>query len=452
MTDNTQKNVLYYNFRKRYPTIIRGEGVYVYDENEKQYLDAIGGVCVVNVGHGVKEIADAVADQAHTLAYTYSGETDNLPRQMLGEKLKNWVPQGMGDAKFFFCSGGAEANEAAIKLAYQHHWERGNTAKVKVIGRWQSYHGNTIGTLSAGGRTAWRTMHDPYLLDFPHIPPPYCYRCPWDRTYPDCGIKCAYELERVITQEGSGTVSAFIAEPVVGTSLSALVPPQEYYPIVREICDRYDVLLIVDEVMSGVGRTGAKWAIEHWGVAPDILTSAKGISGGYAPLGMAMLSEKVWKAIASGSQVVMHSYTFGGNPLSCRAAAATLDYIEKHGLIEQAKITGASLKKRLQEELGDLPNVGEIRGLGLFLGVELVKDHVTKEPFPPEWNVTTLVEEQALENGLFVLGGVGGMVNGVAGDHIELVPPYTIEEGHVDFIAETLRKSILYVVDQLPDG
>jgi len=438
------------HFGREYKTLVRGEGVFVFDEEGTRYLDAIGGVGVVNIGHGVKEVAQAISEQAATLAYSYGGVVDNKPRQKLAKKLQHWAPPGMGDVRVFFCSGGAEANEAALKLAYQYHWERGHPTKRKVIGRWQSYHGNTIGTLSMGGRTSWRRMHDGLLLDFPHIPPPYCLRCPWGSTYPTCGIQCAKELRRAIEQAGPENVAAFIAEPVIGTSMSAVVPPEEYYPLVREICDEFDVLLIADEVMSGVGRTGKKWGIDHWDVTPDIITTAKGISGGYAPLAATIFAEKVWQAIANGSKSVMHSYTFGGNPLSCAAGVAVMQYIEDHQLVDRAASMGQELFRQLLELKDELPYVVDVRGRGLFLGLELATDSETMEPFPPEWNVGEKIEDQAMENGLMVLAGVHGLIDGVAGDHLELVPPYTIESEHVSMMVEILHKSITDVVDRLP--
>jgi adenosylmethionine-8-amino-7-oxononanoate aminotransferase len=438
-------HVLYGSFESEYVTITRGDGVYVYDDDGNRYLDAVGGVCVVNIGHGVQEIVDAMNEQAAEVTYTYGGIVDNGPRQALAQKLQDWAPPGMGHTKSLFCSGGAEANEAALKLAYQYHRERGNPTKRKFIGRWQSYHGNTVATLSMSGRTPWRSVNSPLLLDFPHIPPPYCYRCPWDLNYPECGLTCANELQRAIRQEGAENIAAFIAEPVIGTSMSAVVPPDEYYGIIRDICDENDILFIADEVMSGVGRTGRNWAIEHWGVTPDIITSSKGLAGGYSPLGAMILAEKVWTAIADGSGNVSHSTTYGGNPLSCAVGVAVLDYIEQHDLVTKAGVMGDRLIAALEEALVDVPYVGDVRGKGLFAGVELVADRETKETFPVEWNVGHRIEADALKNGLLVLAGVTGLVDGIAGEHIELVPPYVIEDEHVEFIVSTLRNSILTV-------
>lgn len=436
------EHVLYADFARQQTTIVRGEGVYVYDEQGNRYLDAIGGVGVVNIGHGVKEIVDAIASQARTLAFSYAGFVDNQPRQSLAAKLNAWVPRGMGQCKTLFCSGGAEANEAALKLAYQYHWERGHRTKRKVVGRWQSYHGNTTGALSMSGRTAWRRMHDSLLLEFPHIPPPYCYRCPWGLSHPQCGLQCAEELRRVICQEGAENIAAFIAEPIVGTSMSAVVPPVEYYPAIRKICDEFDILFIADEVMSGIGRTGLKWGIDHWRVIPDIITTAKGIAGGYASLGATILAEKVWQTIADGTQKPMHSTTFGGNPLSCAAGLAVLQYIEEHDLVSRAAEMGDKLSAKLHEALDHLPWVGDIRGRGLFIGIEIVADKKNKTPFPTEWDVTHRIEDIAFKNGLLILGGVSGLIDGTVGDHFELLPPYTIEDQHLEFIASTIRQSL----------
>jgi adenosylmethionine-8-amino-7-oxononanoate aminotransferase len=446
---SNQAHVLYGHFGITYPTLTRGQGVYVFDDRGQKYLDAVGGVGVVNVGHGVEEVIQAITHQARLLSYNYCGTTDNLPRQQLAQKLQQWAPTGMGQTRTLFCSGGAEATEAALKLAYQYHWERGKPGKQKVIGRWQSYHGNTIGALSAGGRTSWRKMHSPYLLNFPHIPPPYCYRCAWNATYPSCGLQCAYELRRAIRQEGAENVAAFIAEPIVGTSLSAVVPPPEYYDIVRDICDAHDVLFISDEVLTGVGRTGERWGINHWKVAPDIITAAKGLASGYSPLAAVIVRDRVWEATAEGSQHVMHSYTFGGNPLSCAAGVAVLSYIEQHDLVSRARAMGDKLLTKLQASLGDMPCVGEVRGKGLYVGVELVADKEAKAPFPVEWDVAHRIQKEAFDRHLMILTGVTGLVDGIAGDHFELMPPYIVEDEHLDFIVDVLQQSISKVTQSL---
>jgi adenosylmethionine-8-amino-7-oxononanoate aminotransferase len=442
--------ILYSNFQREYKTLVRGEGAYVIDEEGRRYLDAGSAAGVVNIGYGVEEIIEAMANQARVLSFSYAGLADNRPRQALGLRLQAWAPEGMGETRSLLCSGGAEATESALKLAYQYHWERGNPSKRKLIGRWQSYHGNTIGALSVSGRTAWRRVHDPYLLGFPHIPPPYCYRCPWSLPYPECGIQCAQELRTVICQEGPENVAAFIAEPIIGTSMSAVVPPPEYYPIVRRICDEYDVLLIVDEVMTGIGRTGKRWGIEHWATSPDMLTTAKGLSGGYSPMGAVVLGDSVWQTIARGGGRVMHSYTFGGNPIGCAAAVAVLDYVEKYDLVARASELGDRLREALEHLLGAHPHVGDIRGKGLLAGLELVSDRATKQPFPAGLGLTARVEEHAHKRGLIVLAGVPGLIEGAMGDHIELAPPFIVETEQVEEIAAILYDSIEGAVSELP--
>ena len=429
-----------------YQTIVRGEGSHVYDDQGKRYLDAASGVGVVNIGYGVEQVVAAIAEQARTLAFSYGGLVDNRPRQELASAVQRWVPDGMGQTRTLFCSGGGEANEAALKLAYQYHWERGKPTKRKIISRWQSYHGNTIATLSMSGRTQWRSMHNPYLLDCPHIAPPYSYR------YPGQDIERAYELERVIRQEGPEHIAAFIAEPVLGTSMSAVIPDPDYYRIIREICDEYDVLFIADEVMSGVGRTGRNCGIDHWGVSPDMITMGKGISGGYAPLSAAVLSEKLWRAIADGSKNVGYLSTYGGNPLSCATGVAVLRYIEDNGLVQRAGAMGDKLIDALRREVGPLAIVGDVRGKGLFIGLEFVADRQSKEPFPADWDVTHQITDDAFAHGLIVLGGVTGLVDGVAGDHLEVLPPYIIEDADIEFIVSTLKASIERVAATLPRG
>lgn len=445
MDEERGRHVLYTDFTEEFPLITRGEGVYLFDDKEKKYLDAISGVGAVILGYGVQEIIEAMVRQARTLPFTY--DVANRPREQLASGLQGYTPEEMGETKTLFMSGGAEANEGALKVAYQYHYEGGHPTKRKIISRWQSYHGNTIGALSMSGRTQWRKMFSPLLLDFPHIQPPYCYRCPYHLSYGSCQIECAYALERVILQEGPENVGAFLAEPIIGTSLSAVVPPKEYYPIISEICKEYDLLFIVDEVMSGVGRTGEFFAIDHWGVTPDIITLAKGISGGYSPLAALILGERVWRAVDEGSRSIIHSYTYGGNPLSCAVGVAVLDYLEEHDLIREAGLKGERLLEGLKV-LEDLEHVGEVRGKGLFIGIELVLDKETKEPFPIEDHITHGVVKEAFSRGLLIMGGVLGSIDGVKGDHLELIPPYTISNRDIDSMVEILKESIMAVTEK----
>lgn len=423
--------------------LVRGEGVYVFDAEGNRYLDAASGVGASILGHAVPEIVEAIRAQAATLAFAYGGLVDNDQRQKLAAQLQEWAPPDMGETRILFCAGGAEANEGALKLAYQFHVERGHPTKRKVVGRWQSYHGNTIATLSMGGRTVARATHQPLLLDFPHIPPPYPYRHPGE------DLARAELLAKVVSQEGPEHVAAFIAEPVVGTSMSAVVPDAAYYPRIRAICDDADLLFIADEVICGVGRTGLRFGIEHWQATPDIITLGKGLSAGYSPLAAIILAEHVWRAIAEGSGHSSFGNTFGGNPLSCATGSAVLDIIERDGLVARAGEVGGRLRSALETSLADVDSVGEVRGVGLLLGVELVADRASKAIFAPEQRVAERVVAAAERRGVLLLAGIPGLIDGVGGDHIELLPPYVIEEEHTEEIVEVLPAAILEVMDEV---
>lgn len=445
---NSGDHVFYGNLNGEYLDIVRGDGVYIYDENGKQYLDAASGVCVVSVGYGNQEIITAISNQIKQISFTY-GFADNIPRQKLAKKLDEWSPDGMGHTKTIFSSSGAEANESAIKLSYQYHQERGNVNKTKIVGRWQSYHGNTVSTLSIGGRSAWRSKFNSLLHDSLHISPPYCYRCSSTDSHSSCAENFANELQKIIQREGAENISAFIAEPIIGTSMSAVVPPKGYYENIRSICDENDILFIADEVMSGMGRTGKKWGIDHWNVSPDIITTSKGIGAGYSPISAAIFSEKVWDAISSGSGSTTHSTTYGGNPLSCAVGCAVIDYIEKNDLISNAEVMGEKLISKLNEELSDIPYVGDIRGKGLLIGIEIVSDKISKSIFDPKLDLAHKIEDEARKNGLIILSGVPGLVDGVGGDHLELCPPYIINDDHVEFIVSILKKSISETISSM---
>lgn len=435
-------HVMYRNFRQAYPLIDRGEGVYLYDIEGKSYLDACGGALVVNIGHGVPEILEAMVEQAKRVSFAYTAQFNNEAQIQLAKKVAHLSQ--MESAKVFFVSGGSEANETAMKIARQYHVEAGNPSKYKVVSRWVSFHGSTIGSLSMTGRTQTRKIYAPYLLDFPHIPPPYCYRCPLGKTYPGCDIDCALELERVIKLEGSENISAFIAEPIVGLSASALTPPPEYYEIIRSICDKYDVLMIMDEVVTGFGRTGKNFGIHHWNVLPDMITAGKGISSGYTPLGAVIVNHKIAEVISKGSGVVKTSFTYSGNPLSCAIGLAVQEYIEKNKLIQRSDKLGSFLFEKTSP-LDDLPIVGEIRGKGLLVGMEFVENKETKRPFEREKRVSEMITQKAFERGVLIRPGVPGMVDGITGDHILMTPPFTIEEKDIERLVSVLHEILLEV-------
>ena len=446
MSDRESEDRLFHRtFKKSRKKISHGEGIYLFDTDGRRYLDACAGVHVVSIGHGVKEIADAMRDQARKVCFTYTRFLHQSQID-LAQKIVHLTPEGL--TRVFFVSGGSEATEASIKMARKYHLETGNPKKYKVISRWQGWHGNTIGALSVSGRTAWREDYVPYLLDFPHIPPPYCYRCPYGQAYPDCHLACADELERVIRQEGADHISAFIAEPILGTSASGVAPPSDYYPTIREICDRYNVVMIVDEVVTGFGRTGLNFGIDHWGVVPDIVATGKGLSSGYTPIAAAIVKEEIYEAISGSPTGFTHGHTYGGNPLSCAITLAVQDYVERHDLVSRCATMGDSMLKKLST-LERSPIVGDVRGKGLLIGIEFVADKARRTPFEPTKGVTSMVVDRAFDKGVLVMPGAPGLVDGVSGDHIAISPPFTVTESEVTRVVDVLEETISEVAADL---
>lgn len=428
-------NIFYRDVAKSYPVVDHAEGIYLYDKKGSRYIDAAGGACVVSIGHGVSEILEAISEQARRVCFAHVTQFTSEPQIELARRLIDMAPPGFGKA--FFVSGGSEATETALKMARLYHVEKGNQSKHKVIGRWHSYHGGSIGGLSMSGTVPRRKLYEPYLLNFPHILPCYCYRCPYGKEYPSCGVQCATELERVIALEGPDTIAAFIAEPIVAGPLGGATPPPEYFRTIREICTKYDILMIDDEVICGVGRTGRNFGIEHWEVVPDIIVTAKNLSGGYAPLGAVLISESIFEVFARRSTVFTHGFTYGGAPLSCAAGVAVLRYIEEHKLVARCAEMGDYLFERARS-LQTIPMVGDIRGKGLLMGIELVADRGSKRPFERSLKVGERAVRNAFERGLIVLGGLGNI------DGVLLTPPYTISRSEIDetisILSETLRE------------
>lgn len=428
------------NLKLQYPRIVRGQGAWVFDSEGKRYLDgASGGVMVVGIGHGVPSVIEAIERQARTLCYAYAGMVANEPQARLAEALVRIAPPGL--ERVFFVTTGTEATETAVKLARQYHLETGNPHRHKVICRWQSYHGSSFGALSYGGRSPRRKNYAPYLLGFPHIPPAYCYRCPFQRKHPECEIACARQLEVVIRQEGPDSVAAFIAEPLLGSQAGALPAPPGYFQIIREICDRYGVLMIIDEVVTGFGRTGRSFAIDHWGVVPDLIATGKGISSGYAPLAAVLVHEKIYETIESGSSSGPIGYTFAGNPLSCAAGLAVQQYLAEHDLVRRAARMGEILFRQAEDRLRDHALVGDVRGLGLLLGIEIIQDKWTKEPFDRRLRVAETIAEHAWEKGLWLLGGSSG-IDGTSGDYLVLAPPLIILEEEIELAIHVLAECL----------
>lgn len=421
------------------PEIVRGEGAYIYDSNGNEYFDAVAGNQCSNIGHGVSEIADAAARQIERLEYTSSTLFVNDQSQAFTRRLAEFLPDRFEHA--WLVSGGSEANESAIKLAREYHRETGAPDKQMVIGRRLSFHGNTLGTLAAGGITARREPFVPMFEQWPKAPAAYPYRCPYCEDETECrehGAECAKELETVIRDVGPEYVAAFIAEPIVGAANAAAVPGDDYFPIVREICDEYDVLFVVDEVMSGMGRTGENFAIEHWGVTPDVITSAKGMTAGYTPMGGMMPRRDVAEVFADTEDGFTHGHTFCFNPTSSAIGTAVLEYVAEHDVVENAREVGATARDRF-EEFYEYDFVGDVRGKGLMLGVEFVEDRETKAPLEAggrEFRRELL--DTALENGVTVYPG-GGSVDGERGDHVLITPPLTITDEQVDEMVDRLH-------------
>ena len=433
-----EDHVFYRNLNRWYPTVQRGRGIYLFDKEGKEYIDGSGGAVVAALGHGLREIEAAMLTQLGNVAFAHGSQFTSPPAVTLAEKLTAMAPAGL--SRVYFLSGGSEAVETAVKMARQYQVDRGKPMKFKVISRWASYHGNTLGALALSGHTGRRRYYQPLIQHTPHIVPAYCYRCPCGRQPESCALECADDLEKTIIYEGPDSVSAFMAEPVVGATAGALVPKDGYFQRIREICDRYDVLLIVDEVMTGIGRTGRNFAVEHWGVKPDMIVCAKGLGAGYYPVFCVITTEAVHRAIKEGNGNFVHGHTYSQNPLACATALAVLDYIEKNDLVRSSERLGAYLLDKLQV-LYRHEMVGDVRGIGLFAGVEFVRDRKTKEPFPPARKVNALVSNLAFDNGLIIYPGGGG-ADGVNGDHVLIAPPFIITEGEIEKLVAILDEAI----------
>ena len=430
-----------------WPQISHGKDCYLYAADGRAYLDACAGVHVVSIGHGVPEITVAMQEQADKVCFTYARFLTQ-PQIDLADKLASMAPGDLN--RVFFVSGGSEATEAGMKIARKYHLETGNPKKYKVITRWNSWHGNTIGALSMSGRSPWREDYIPYTLDFPHISFPNPAHCPYCKGQPACTLSCAEELERVIKNEGADYIAAFIAEPISGTSCCGLKPPDDYFPTLREICDRYNILMIIDEVVTGFGRTGTNFGIEHWqGVVPDIMATGKGLSSGYTPIAATLVRDEVYDGIYKKQNHYVHGHTYGGNPLSCAIALAVQNYIEDNDLVARCKKMGDLMHEQLLP-LMDSPIVSAVRGgHGLLNGVEFCKDKASGEPFDPQQGVTAAVVNKVFDRGVLIMPGSPGMIDGVNGDHIAISPPFTIDEEQVAQTAATVAQAIGEVAREL---
>ena len=444
--DSLRAALLRRSFRKTFPPAVRGEGPYLWDEAGKRYLDLSGSAAVNFIGHGVAEITTAMAAQAKQLEFVHSSQFTTPVAEEYAEELLDFAGKDFHGGCVYFTCGGSESIETALKLARQYQVEIGQAKRHHIISRNQSYHGSTLGALSVSGNKRRREMYVPMVREFAHVAFPYCYRCAYDCTdgCRNCGQQYAAELERAI-ETANGQAAAFVFEPVSGATLGAVTPPPGYLPSVAEICRRHGVLLIADEVMTGMGRTGRNFAVEHWDVAPDILVTAKGLSSGYAPLGAVIVTKKVADAIANGSGAFLHGFTYNSHPISLAAGRAVLKCLQREKLVGAADGERAgSAAARLRLALGtlrELAVVGDVRGIGLLWGVEFVADKASKRPFGPELNFASHVGQAASTRGLLVYP-MQGCVDGISGDHLLIAPPAVITAEQIDWAVERLREAI----------
>jgi adenosylmethionine-8-amino-7-oxononanoate aminotransferase len=419
------------------PAVERGKGAVLWDRAGKRYLDGSGGAVVVNVGHGRAEVAQAMARQAASAGYVHGTQ---FTSEVLEEYARRLAPHAPGDCrKLYLVSGGSEANETAVKLARAYHVATGAPSRHKVIGRTVSYHGNTLATLGISGRPTLQAPYAPMLAAHPRAVAPFCYHCPLDRSYPECGVACVEDLEAVILREGPETVAAYIAEPVLGASAGAAVPPDEYAARAAEICRRYGVVYIDDEVMTGFGRTGKWFGIEWSGAAPDLVTCGKGMTGGYMPVGAVLASERIVEAVSRGGGFV-HGFTFSHHPVTAAACLAVLDILEREKLVERAQRLGHLALARM-ETLRRHAHVGDVRGRGLMLGVELVADKDTRRPFLRADKKAEALAATCFEGGLVTYPS-GGAATGTDGDVIMLAPPFVVTESQLAEMVDILDRSL----------
>lgn len=427
------------------PRAVRAEGCYIYDESGKAYLDGSGGAAVSCLGHGDQDVITAVQRQTQMLAYAHTGFFTSEPAERIADLLVEKAPGALD--RVYLVSGGSEAIEAAIKLARQYYVELGQPQRTQIIARRQSYHGNTLGALAAGGNAWRRAQFSPLLFDVQHISPCYAYvdkRS--DESTAEYAHRLAQELEDEILRLGPETVMAFMAEPVVGATMGAVPAVDGYFSRIREICDRYGVLLILDEVMCGMGRTGHLFACDADGVAPDILCIAKGLGAGYQPIGAMMCTQRVYETIEQGSGFFQHGHTYLGHPVAAAAAVAVFDKLERQDLVSRAADMGEVLAAALHDQFGQHPNVGDIRGRGLFRGIEIVEDRETKSPFDPEYRIAARLKALAFDAGL-ICYPMSGTRDGSLGDHVLLAPPFIIQESQIEELTAKLAGAISSAID-----
>lgn len=432
--------ILHRSIGSRLPEAVSGQGVFITDKDGRSYIDGSGGAAVSCLGHGHPEVMAAMRAQMDRIAYAHTSFFTTDVAEELAERLVALAPEGLDYV--YLVSGGSEAVEAAMKMARQYFVEIGQPQRRHFIARRQSYHGNTLGALAAGGNAWRRAQFQPILPETHHVSPCYAYRDQKGSETPEAyAARLADELETKILELGADQVIAFIAEPVVGATLGAVGPVADYFARIRRICDKYGVLLILDEVMCGMGRTGTLFACEQEGISPDLLTIAKGLGGGYQPIGAVLLSDRIYRAFAEGSGLFQHGHTYICHPMAAAAANKVVELISQPQMLENVRLMGERLQAGLDARLGQHPHVGDIRGRGLFRGIEIVADKETKAPFDPALKMHARIKKEAMARGLMSYP-MGGTIDGRLGDHVLLAPPYIISPEEVDQIVERIGAAI----------
>ncbi|MDQ0815981.1 adenosylmethionine-8-amino-7-oxononanoate aminotransferase [Bacillus pumilus] len=431
---------------QHYPVAVKGEGIYLYDRDGKKYLDGSSGAVTASIGHGIREIIDAMTEQAEKVSFTYRSQFTNEPAEELAYELSTLCPGNLNWS--FFVGSGSEATETAMKIAIQHWQEQGKAEKNHIISRWMSYHGITLGALSMSGHIARRERFEPLLEKNPVLSPPYSYRSWLPKEEGKQVEWYVQEFKTVIQRIGKERIAAFIAEPIVGAAGAALVPPDGYFEAMKRVCEENDILMIADEVMTGFGRTGKMFAMEHWGVVPDIMVFGKGMSAGYSPIAAAVSADHVIAPILSGSGSVMAGHTYSGNPLSAAVSLAVIRYMKKHQLPERADLSGRYLMNALKDLQTNHFIIGDVRGKGLLIGIEFVADRLSKTPFPAHAQMTHLVVETAKQNGLLVYPASAGE-DGVGGAAVMIAPPLSITQQEMDELIQLFEQTITQVEQEV---
>lgn len=434
---------------KSYRTAVYGEGIYIFDDHGKRYIDASGSAIVVSLGYGNKVIEDKMREQLQRMPYVHTSFFLNKPVIELSERIVGEFPEGFG--KVYFASGGSEANESAIKLARQYFYERGDKKKHKILSRMASYHGNTLGALALSGNPHKQKYFLRMLKQHGKVAPAYCYRCCFDKAPQTCSVECAENLEEVIKKEGKETIAAFIAEPIVGSSGSALVPHSNYFRRIREICDKNEILLILDEIMTGMGRTGEYFAFKHFGAVPDMVTLGKGLSSGYVPLSALVVRDEIVDIIRENSGAFVNGFTFSGHALAAEAGNAVFNFIDNNNILEKVRDNSAYFMKLLEKMKERHCHIGDVRGKGFMMGVEFVEDQATKKPFPKQTNFAKRVCEEAFNNGLMIYPGVrirqsSGAIRVNQSDNLLIAPHLITTKEEIDEIANLFELSLVNVI------